>query len=182
MAFSDAHVWGILFRMKTIFLIGTDHKYHVPGSQCQLKDSQAFQRFLKKECIQHGIKTVAEENNKKNVKSNGRRYSIPQRVATALSLKHLFCDPDLCQRAELGISSANYIKDVMRGCPEHLIDSRLRREDSIREKFWLSCVIWLGEAEWPVLFVCGAKHMAGFSKLLEENHFRVEPIDKYWKP
>ena len=101
--------------MKTIFLIGTDHEYHVPGSQCQPKAYQAFQRFLRKECLQHGIKTVAEENNKKNVKSNGRRHSIPQRVAKGLSLKHLFCDPDLCERAELGISTDKYIENVMKG-------------------------------------------------------------------
>ena len=114
------------------------------------------------------------------------RMSIPQRIETELAkerpIKHILCDPDKEDRAKLGISTNGYIKNVMSGCPQDLIDSRIRREDSIREKFWLSRLDSLGESEWPVLFICGANHVEPFSKLLEENHLNVNLRNRYWKP
>jgi len=67
-------VWGILFTMNTIFLIGSEHKYQELDIGCSLEDGQAFQNFLLQVCRQYDIKTVAEELNEEALKDAKKHW------------------------------------------------------------------------------------------------------------
>ncbi|MCY4613324.1 MAG: hypothetical protein OXB94_06870 [Nitrospira sp.] len=93
-----------------IVLIGTSHPYQTAEERCPPQGAQTFQRFLLEACRRYDIRTVAEEMNVEALVEVKRNESIPQRVASELSLTHLFCDPDRKQRRELGLLQENDIR------------------------------------------------------------------------
>ena len=112
--------------------------------------------------------------------------SVAQKVATELSLKEpLFCDPDSKQRELLGIEDTG-ILEIERQLNRISSDEAKRRTDeswSKRERYWLEQLQKkVAESDYPVLFICGARHVQIFSKLLEENDFNVSCICDDWEP
>ena len=116
------------------------------------------------------------------------RMSIPQRVAKELSLKPLPCDPNRGQRTKLGIFHENdlRIQPFLNSSPpmsEDEIQRQILEGHRKRERYWLEQLQQeVSESEYPVLFICGAKHVDTFSKLLEEHDFNVICICKDWEP
>ena len=113
--------------------------------------------------------------------------SVAQKVAAQLGLKEpLFCDPDSEQRKLLGIEDEGEIelkRDYDRSISDDEAQQRIRVSRTKRELCWLEQLQKkVSESEYPVLFICGAKHVDTFSKLLEENDFNVICICKDWEP
>lgn len=52
-------------------------------------------------------------------------------------------------------------------------------EDLKREPSWLCNILELNI--WPLLFICGSKHVESFSKLLSASSFIVHIVNKNWK-
>lgn len=169
--------------MKQIALIGTSHKYQKEDKDCSKQDVQAFKDFLEKACRVYNIRTVAEEMSEQALEEAHRNNSIPQQAAKALSLKHLFCDPDGERRALLGIEYETAIVEVFFdrvSCDE--AKRRKCESRTKRELYWLERLQTVPESEWPVLFICGADHVKSFKGILEDNGFSVETIADDWSP
>lgn len=117
-----------------------------------------------------------------------RGMSIPQRVAKELSLKPLLCDPNRGQRTKLGIFEENDLKiqsflNSNPPMPEDEIQRQVLEGYRKRERYWFEQLQQeVSESKYPVLFICGKKHVDTFSKLLEEKDFNVICICKDWKP
>ena len=111
--------------------------------------------------------------------------SIAQKVAAELFLKEpLFCEPDSKQRELLGIEDSTSL-DLACFFDHITPDEAERRKNESwtkRELSWLGCLREVPESEWPVLFICGARHVESFSKLLDENGFDVRCIREDWEP
>lgn len=111
--------------------------------------------------------------------------SIPQRVAEELTLKHLFCEPDNEQRVSRKIKDEMAIeieRDFERCISAKEADRQIRESRTKRENYWLKRLREkVPESEYPVLFICGAKHVNTFSKLLRESGFNVMCICEYWE-
>lgn len=119
------------------------------------------------------------------LKWHKKGMSIPQRVAKELSLKHLFCDPNMKERTERGIFQENYLRVKSfpnPPMPEDEIKRQLLEGDRRREQYWLERLLTEPEVEWPVLFICGACHVESFSRILENKGFIVEHIEDDWAP
>jgi len=48
----------------------------------------------------------------------------------------------------------------------------------MREKLWLERLLAFNS--WPLLFICGAKHVQGFRRLLEQNGIEVVIFAQDW--
>lgn len=157
-----------------IYIVGTNHElqhtakpFRVPaGTANRGRDElKAYLRQLAKE-IRPAV--IAEEFcqdvlNIKNANSNVKA------VADELAIEHRFCDPSIQERGRLGL-------------PQHGTEdcdpSDRSRFDAIREAYWvkrLSDVL-----DQAVLFVCGADHVAGFTRLLREKRIGFEIRERYF--
>lgn len=162
-------------------LIGTGPPYQTAEERCPPQGAQAFQRFLSEACRRYGIRTVAEEMNAEALAEVKRNESIPQRVASELSLTHLFCDPDRKQRRELGLLQENDIR-IQQFSDPNISDDEIERQIcsalTRREHYWLERLQTV--IQWPVLFICGADHVKSFEGILKDKGFSVECIAEDW--
>ena len=90
-------------------------------------------------------------------------------IAGELGIEHRFCDPGFHERARLGLP--------MHGT-EDCDPSDRSRFDGIRESYWLERLSDVLDK--TVLFVCGADHVARFSRLLCEKGVAVEVREEYF--
>jgi len=58
------------------------------------------------------------------------------------------------------------------------VDDRIQRAYRMREKLWLERLLAFNS--WPLLFICGAKHVQGFRRLLEQNGIEVVIFAQDW--
>lgn len=138
-----------------------------------------------------GMKALEEERKialdqmEETIKRWVKDKSIPQEVAKELPCKYLFCDPDSKQRDLLGIEDADRLDldCFFEGITSDEAERRKNESWTKRESYWLEQLQKeVSESEYPVLLICGAKHVDTFSKLLEENDFNVTCICKDWEP
>jgi hypothetical protein len=148
-----------------VLIVGTSHSIQLGTQDHTVAEGLKF--FL--ENLQHtyNIRAVAEEMSSEALAENQCIDSVPMRVASSLGIKHRFCDPGRCERASLGIRQENDIRasGFLYGWSEHKISSLILKSHAIRERYWLKELRALGE--WPVIFVCGADHVASFCALLK---------------
>ena len=157
-----------------IYIVGTNHElqhtgppFRVPAETANKarEDLKAYLRELATE-IRPAI--IAEEFcqdvlNIKNANSNVKA------VADELGIEHRFCDPGFQERRRLGLPPHG---------TEDCDPSDRRRFDAIREAYWLKRLSDV--LAQTVLFVCGADHVAGFSRLLREKRIVAEVREEYF--
>ncbi len=110
--------------------------------------------------------------------------SIPQRVADKLSLKFHFCDPDTDERKRCEIEDIGVLERMRddNDIPSDEAERRINVSWTKRERYWLEQLQKnVSESKYPVLFICGAKHVNTFSKLLRESGFNVKCICDDWE-
>lgn len=175
--------------MKRLLLIGTNHTYQygagnqwLKGSPCEPEDEQAFRMKLTAVAVEHRVGCIAEEMNEEGLADAKQSKSVPQIVAGSLGLPHIFCEASRKKRADLGVREEAEIR-----CWGNLyeksdaeIDAQVKESFRRREAYWLERVEALGT--WPVLFICGAKHVVSFPALLCENGVECEVLHASWKP
>lgn len=140
-----------------VIVVGTSHTIQTTDL--------AFQPFLESLCRQFDIRAVAEELNKEALDERSCTASIPMQVASVLQIPHRFCDPNRMERAKLGIQQENDIRisAFPSTLPESEVARRVAESHKKREGYWLEQLRSLNL--WPVLFVCGADHVASFCNL-----------------
>lgn len=155
-----------------IILIGTSHPIQIADLGLKSYLEGLWQKF--------NVRAVAEEMNQEALVENSCVASIPMQVASALRIPHRFCDPNMTQRAELNILQENGIRILIRRSklPESEVAKRLEESYAKRERYWLEQLRDLNL--WPVLFVCGADHVASFCKLLEQEIIVVHIAATDW--
>lgn len=175
----------LVHEIRTVVLVGTDHKFQVPSNELGVEE---FRRAMRALCKQHKVLAIAEEMSLHALKEKGATESVALQLCADLDdLRHQFSDPSHQERWKLGIRQDNDIR------VEHLSDDWTLEQieadvaargraasDPIRERFWWSRIQQLNT--WPLLFICGANHFVSFAALLRGAG--VEVIEEYrdWEP
>ncbi len=71
---------------------------------------KSFRRVIRDVCLQHKIRTIAEEMNLQALQEDKVSESVPYQVCSELGLLHQYSDPTLHERKVLGIRSDHDIK------------------------------------------------------------------------
>jgi hypothetical protein len=146
--------------MRMLILIGTSHVYQRPP-RTRREESGQLVKFLVRAARKFEVGIVGEELAEEDLAGRGLIRSTCADVAETLSIPHIYCNPNAAERVVLGIPDG---------------PSGYRR----REEEWMRRIVESGK--WPVLFVCGATHVANFKKLLLENGIEVKVLRRDWAP
>ena len=175
-----------------IFIIGTDHYFQVSTTPKRdgagKLDLIRFQRYLSASAKRMGAKMIAEEASVEWVNDQGPdAWSIAQRVAEQISIRHRFCDPDTDERRALGLKSGGELWDkanaiAMRSGRDIVAVWReeVRNSFPAREDFWLSRLKVRGFKKMVILFVCGADHVDTFKATLAANGVQASIYCRDW--
>lgn len=149
-----------------VIVVGTSHSIQMATDEGNAETREEFMAFLESLCRTHEVRAVAEEMNAEALAERGCSTSIPMRLAQSLGVNHRFCDPDRSERARLGMFQENDVRaqGFLSTWSEAEISSRILAEHIKRERYWLDQIRGLNQ--WPLLFVCGANHVASFCDLL----------------
>ena len=164
--------------MHQIVLIGTEHKFQIPGKD----ESASFRTFVETICSQYRIAAIGEEMSEDALAEKDVTQSVCQQIAFSRCLAHRHCDPDNSQRTTLHILQENDIraKGFFRDWKPEKIETEIRSSHAVRERHWLDQLTKIDI--WPALFVCGVNHVSYFRDLLEKNAFEVIVAADDWKP
>ncbi|GAU08753.1 hypothetical protein [Desulfoplanes formicivorans] len=160
---------------KIIYLLGIYHIF-------QIEHCVKFSEYIRNFCIQHNIKSIAEEMSSDALEDAGIVQSTVFDIAVELGLPHEYCDPPEVIRKERRILGERDIEyktwrdELPNDDKEGLKLIHFRK----RELYWVEKLLPIYVD--PMLFVCGAAHLSTFPKLLEENGFHVQILDKKWEP
>jgi len=103
--------------------------------------------------------------------------SVPKEIAIKLKICHKYCSPSDDEAKRLGWQPTLCQR---RGESIAEFDIRDWENDKIREKGWIQNIIALNK--WPLLFICGSKHINSFSELIENSSIRVQVLHDNWEP
>lgn len=173
--------------MKSVILIGTDHKYQLPTPEGRTSKFEGFEDLIRNICSTHNIRAIAEEMSVEALEEDGLEESVASKICNELGYKHQYSDPTNKKRFELGIRQDADIR------AEHIIDGSTEAEieadvavrgraasDKIREQYWWTQISELDT--WPLLFICGADHFESFASLIRCNDMEVFEAAGDWEP
>ena len=123
-----------------LFLIGTSHKFQKGLNNAPVGCYAEFENLIRETASFNSVKVIAEEM---SVAALGSCKSLCKEVAGEIGVAHIFCDPDNSEREALGLPKIDDAETW-----------------GAREEHWLSR---LQGADFPILFVCGANHVASFT-------------------
>ena len=170
--------------MRTVVLVGTDHKFQKPLDGPHRKGIENFRKVIRKLFDQHKLRAIAEEMNLAALREDGLQESVAQQECLELGgCHHNFSDPSFGkERSDLGIRGSNEIilEGQTRGWTDEQITAAIYESDRIREREWLRRISEFDE--WPLLFICGADHFTYFAKLLRETGINVIEAYQDWGP
>lgn len=171
---------------RKVLLIGTHHTYQYGvgsryGGGCTKDEEDAFRQLIGIAAQTSLARALAEELNEDGLAEYNVTRSVLQREAAALGLPHCFCEPGRDERDALGIQQGNEVEVTgwIKGWSEEEVKRRLLAEFRKRETVW--CDRLLSLDTWPVLFVCGADHVSGFSSLLSERGLDAVVLETCWE-
>lgn len=162
------------------YIIGIgDHKFQVPGQRPEV-ETNAFISLLKKTCEQYRIRAIGEEMSLEALSKKNQQESTCKQIADILHLSHRYCDPESAKRRELGIIEEDniYQQQYDQNLTDEEVCNRIRAEYEKRERWWIKELNKLGE--FPVLFICGAKHAKPFAELVSQSGLSFEILYKNW--
>ncbi len=172
---------------RKVLLIGTHHTYQYGvgsayGDGCTQEEESAFRQLVERASRKFAVRGMAEELNEDALSEHNVTRSVLQHQAAALALPHCFCEPGREERLARGIQQGNDVEVTgwINGWSDGEVKKRLLAEFRKRETVW--CDRLLAFDKWPVLFVCGADHVATFSSLLLERRLKVEVLETCWEP
>ncbi len=157
-----------------IIVVGTSHTIQIADPE--------LKPFLENLCREFNVRAVAEEMNEEALAEKDCSASIPMQIASALQMPHRFCDPNRTEREKLDIRQENEIRiqawlssSIL---SESEIAARVTESYAKRERYWLEQLH--SQNAWPVLFICGADHVASFCKLLEQQGIAAHVAAEDW--
>lgn len=157
-----------------IHIVGTNHELQHSAKPCRApaetatKAREELKSYLRQLAGEVRPAVIAEEFCQE-VLTIKKADSNVKAVADELGIEHRFCDPGFEERAGLGLPPLG---------TEDCDPGERRRFDAIREAYWLDRL--RDVLDRTVLFVCGADHVAGLTRLLREKGIAVEVRDEYF--
>lgn len=167
-----------------IYLLGINHRLQWDRNH---SNTNLLIQYAEKKIKKHKIEILAEEFSKDIFKD---RFYMEQNINTTplydialkLTLRHIYCDPDINKRAELGIRRTYFIKKAAKidflkpekdYSPEEYKRFRKERkkDDDIREMYWVDKI--LNYRDKNLLFICGIQHLNTFKEKLISKEFKV---------
>jgi hypothetical protein len=163
---------------RAVALVGTSHKYQMPGGLA----SDKFHRFIKQTCLRLHAQAIAEEASCEALSQKGADQSVCKIVADELTIAHKYCDPSNQQRLSLNIQGIQDIQTegFFNSATQEQTEKRIRESHEKRERFWLQELMQLNT--WPTLFICGAYHIDSFQEILKAFRLHVDVVVSDWHP
>jgi hypothetical protein len=161
-----------------VVLIGTSHKYQVP----EHPSAQNFRALVEATVSRWRVRAIAEETSLEALAQKNTDRSVCEKIADELGLPHRYCDLNNAERAakeardELDIRAEGFLQSWT----QERIEKEVRASRRIRERHWLQMLLDLGR--WPVLFICGANHVASFRALLTSSGLSTKVAERDWSP
>ena len=170
-----------------IYVHGINHNTQHKGKGSDPKGASRFEIFVESLCGEKDITVVAEEFSTEACEKSDVEASICHQVASRIQLLHIYCDPVLSERAELGIPSQAElvervkkelgIKIILRKEINDYYDQLAAQYHDIREKFWLTKLA--PHQSENVLFICGSDHIDSLAAMLVKHGWEVETVYQY---
>lgn len=144
-----------------IYLVGVYHELQYRNEYFERQEQ--FISYIVLLIQRYKISILSEEFNKDALKINHVSYSVLQEIASQTGKKHVFVEPSIEERSEMGI-------------PLPCNESERKRYFPMREEYWLK--ILLPYIRHNVLVICGCEHVESFSCLLSKNLIRNRVVEK----
>lgn len=174
------------------YILGTSHEYQRNDDTCKPESIEEFKQYIKSICLKYDIKAIGEEMSEEALKHWEREISIPKLFAKEHpEISHKYCDPDREEQRKHGIKQSGYysqgrqFSDKLQPPDVKNLSQKEAEilewlEDLKREPIWLCEILELNC--WPLLFICGSKHVDSFKKLLDNESLNASIISKNWMP
>jgi hypothetical protein len=175
-----------------IHIIGADHYFQVSttpkragaGKQGLIK----FQRYLSGAAKRLGAKMIAEQASAEWVDDQGpEAWSVAQRAAEQIDIRHRFCDPDTNEQRDLGLKGEGELWDKANAISIRtgrdivaIWKEEVRNGFQAREDIWLSRLKVRGFTKMTILFICGADHVDTFKATSLANGVQTCIHCRYW--
>lgn len=173
--------------MRTVVLVGTDHKFQKPIDGPHRVGIENFKKTIRVLFERHNLCAIAEEMSPAALQEANIQESVAQQVCAELGgLPHNFSDPTKDERRALGIldNGDMMIKSMDNDWSREQLDSaihiNMEVSSRVREREWMRRIQEFDE--WPLLFICGANHFTHFAKLLRESGLCVIEAYPDWGP
>ncbi|MCZ6804409.1 MAG: hypothetical protein O7D86_10865 [Proteobacteria bacterium] len=149
-----------------LFLIGVDHSVQHNGragySGNKFNELRlGFSEHLRQLVLKHKANVLAEELNEEVLDKFNASDSTARALAKELNIEHIFCEPSITRREELGIKNI--------GNPDNY---------ELRENEWLTKLTEFTDK--TIVFVIGAEHIDTFSSRAIEEGYSVKILDLYY--
>jgi len=141
-----------------IHIVGINHGFQRLGRAMSVEFMGLQQQLLQhlQELLQEEDVTVfAEEYSSEALIKYGDHETLLQDVARKSGKRHLFCDPNTKERAELRAAKAG------------------ERKHAPREEFWLRRLEGAVSTDSFTIFLCGEEHLVSFSALCSKEGLNV---------
>jgi hypothetical protein len=173
--------------MANVYIMGTHHEFQKDDGSKSSHEIGKFKTFLEGLCNSKGVRLIAEEMSCQALGSLSNRGSSCKQVADKLGLPHLYCDPESDEREQLRIREQDDIRidGFFSGQSQDVIDEKIQQELDKRRIVWqkkLCNYMRSRSIEYPVLFICGARHALPFRDLLIEKGITCEVAIEDWPP
>jgi hypothetical protein len=164
-----------------LYIHGINHNTQHRGVGVDSAGADRFEALVDWVCQQNQIELIAEEFSLEACELSGVSASICAEYAVRNGLQHLYCDPTLEERIQLGIPSQKElvtqvkaelgVKIIVGSEHNAYYDRVAAKYHPIREGFWLDKLS--PYAERNILFICGSDHVESFSALLKASSWQV---------
>jgi len=165
---------------RSIFVIGTDHRYQHLSNELGDHDHRKFRELIEFTISDKNILLISEESNLEALKEKGVQESALQLISKKTGLSHLFTEANRNYRNANGMKQENDIRALafLDGLKEEEIVERIQNSYRARERYWLNLIQI--ENTWPVLHICGANHSLPFCKLAKNEGVDAFILHKDW--
>jgi hypothetical protein len=150
--------------MRTVYLIGTCHKYQfgpIPFGDTKDIEFTEFREALRNAIQRYDVRGVGEELCLETLGKWKRHWPCGDSVACSLALEmglpHRYCDPDDATRK---------------------MERIVRPND--KEPYWIAQLRVIDR--FPTLFILGADHVVRFERLLAASGMQPSVVVRDWKP
>ena len=167
---------------KVVILVGTSHIYQWADESSNSEDIAAFVMLLGSLKGGYEARAIAEEMSIDSLAMHDREASTTKRFCDAHGLAHAYCDPSIAEQARLGIVNDGNVllAQQLEGLSDSQVRRRISAEHRKREELWVAALERL--AQWPVVFVCGSKHVRRLSALLRVASMLPIVAHRNWHP
>src|SRR5579862_7637327 len=138
---------------------------------------EEFEKYLQDATETVHATVIAEELSEERVLRDGPdALSVAKNVATRLSIRHAYCDPNIEERRAIGLKAgkelAEYTKKIAKDTGGNFLEfhsKEVRKNFETREAIWIKRLEKYAPNDTSVIFVCGADHVDTFRAALDKK-------------